>query len=217
MTNYAWLIAMGAGYLAGSVPFGLLIGLAHGVDIRRHGSKNIGATNCGRVVGTAWGLTCFALDVLKGAVPVLGAGWWLGWTGQAAVTQTDLWMWMAVAVMPMAGHVFPVWLGFRGGKGVATGLGILLGFWPYLTLAGLAALVTWLLFASCLRYVSLASVVAAVVLPGWFAVIAAANGWAWGTFWPLAAVCGLMALLVIVRHRANLSRLRAGTESRLGR
>ncbi len=219
MTDYAWFIAMAAAYLTGSIPFGLLIGRAHGVDIRQHGSKNIGATNCGRVVGAGWGLICFALDVLKGAAPVLAVGLWFGWarSGVAELTAGAVWMWMAVAVMPMLGHVFPVWLGFRGGKGVATGLGILLGFWPYLTLAGLAALATWLLVASCLRYVSLASVTAAVVLPGWFAVIASARGWDWATVWPLAAVCGVMAVLVIVRHRSNLVRLQAGTEGRLGR
>jgi glycerol-3-phosphate acyltransferase PlsY len=209
------VFAVGA-YLCGSIPFGLLIGRAQGVDIRRHGSCNIGATNCGRVLGRKWGLICFVLDVAKGTAPVLIAGWWFGWIDGAVIGGIDAWTWLALAVLTVMGHVLPVWLSFRGGKGVATGLGALLGVWPYLTLPAVGAAMTWLLFASMIRYVSWASVIAAISLPAWLMLGAHVGGWSWSTVGPMLLVCGLMVLLVIVRHRQNLVRLAEGTESRLG-
>ena len=117
---------MAGGYLAGSIPFGWLIGKARGVDIRQLGSKNIGATNCGRVCGWPFGAAAFVLDVAKGFGPTLAAVVWL-----PAVIEfpTERLRWLAavlVAAMPIVGHLFPVWLGFRGGKAVATALGVVL-------------------------------------------------------------------------------------------
>lgn len=228
-----WLIWLGwlvGAYLVGSIPFGLLIGRARGVDIRAAGSGNLGATNVGRVLGRGWGVTCFALDVAKGLVPValfgglghpaiataLGeapAATGAAQTGATATAVAAL-AWVSVAAAAVAGHVFPLYLGFRGGKGVATGLGVLLGVWPVLTLAGLAAAVLWLGLMLTKGYVSLASIAAAVALP----VLTIASGAALGLrpsgITVYAAVTALLAALVLWRHRDNIARLRAGTEPR---
>jgi glycerol-3-phosphate acyltransferase PlsY len=210
-----WAVAAAAAYLCGSVPFGLLIGLSRGIDLRKAGSGNIGATNAGRVMGRKVGLICFFLDLLKGFLPVLLTGAWFGLLGGAVITVAQTWCWLGVAVAAVMGHVAPVWLKFRGGKGVATSLGVLLGIWPYLTLPAIAAGLTWLLFASVFRYVSLASIVAAVALPIYLAVTAATLQWPRALTTPLLIVTGVMALLIVVRHRGNALRLLRGTESRL--
>ena len=213
MDPLPWIVAIVVGYLCGSIPFGLLVGLMRGVDIRRQGSKNIGATNCGRVCGRKWGLLAFALDVVKGFVPVWGAGRLL-MGGELTLTVT--WLWLGVAVAAVVGHVLPVWLNFRGGKGVATGFGVILAVWPYLTIPAIATLLTWLLFASCMRYVSLASIMAACSLLYWFALAGYVMGWTVERTWPFAAIIVLMVVVVMVRHIGNIKRIAAGTESRLG-
>src|SRR5690349_4488530 len=107
-----WALWVAIGYLSGSIPFGLLLGLWRGVDIRKAGSGNIGATNLGRVLGRKWGILCFVLDVLKGAVPVAAAGGAMGVLGRGDLPAGQAWGWLAVAVAAVLGHVFPVWLGF---------------------------------------------------------------------------------------------------------
>jgi acyl phosphate:glycerol-3-phosphate acyltransferase len=217
MNEAAWAIAVVLAYLIGAVPFGLLIGRLHGVDLRNIGSGNIGATNCGRVLGRKWGLVCFALDLLKGFVPVFAAGWWFGLVGGAgSASRAAEWAWLGVAVAAVLGHIFPVWLGFRGGKGVATGLGVVLGVWPYLTIPALGAAATWMLYAGTFRYVGLASVVASLLLPAYVLVGAWATGSPADRTAPYLAISGGMALLIIVRHRSNLQRTWTGTEPRLG-
>jgi len=233
MDTTGWGIWLIGSYLMGSIPFGLLIGLAKGVDIRDSGSGNVGATNAGRVLGKGWGLLCFGLDVFKGLGPTLGYGLWAGLAGLAGtaprvVIRSDLargfqhvesdsvelmaLAWMAVAAAAVFGHVFPIWLKFKGGKGVATGLGVLLGFWPVLTLPGIAVGLIWVAMVKVKGYVSLASVVASGVLP----VLAILSGVCWqrepGEVAVYAGVCAVLAILIAVRHRGNLSRLRAGTE-----
>ena len=212
----AWVISAVAAYLCGSIPFGLLIGLAHGVDIRTQGSRNIGATNCGRVVGKQWGAICFALDVLKGLVPTAAAGSWFGWLGADQLGVTDAWLWLVIAVAAVVGHVLPIWLRFRGGKGVATGFGAMLGIWPYLTLPAAVALATWLILAAAFRYVSLASVVGSLLMPLYVAAAAWWFGWSLSWAWPFIVVTGAMGLLILWRHRTNLIRLMQGAEPRLG-
>ena len=120
-----WIGFIVLGFVSGSIPFALLIGRAKGVDIRRHGSGNVGATNVSRVLGRPYGLLCFALDAAKGAGPVVAAGLVQGVFGAtvAAVEPTAQWAWLAVAVASVAGHMFSPFVGFRGGKGVATGFG----------------------------------------------------------------------------------------------
>ncbi len=207
-------------YLVGALPFGYLIGRLKGVDIRQAGSGNIGATNVGRLLGRKWGILAFMLDVAKGLGPTLAAGAVLGTLGADAADSDPMRnvAWLACGVCCILGHNFPVYLAFRGGKGVATSLGVVLGVYPYLTLAGLLAFAIWVIVALTSRYVSLGSIAAAAALPVLFAVIT----WRWGgagalgSNWPVLGFAVLAAGLVIYRHRGNISRLRAGTESRMG-
>ncbi|MBX3358427.1 MAG: glycerol-3-phosphate 1-O-acyltransferase PlsY [Phycisphaeraceae bacterium] len=205
-------------YLAGSIPFGLLIGLARGIDIRKHGSGNIGATNAGRVLGRRIGLLCFALDVLKGFGPTLAFGLYSGSAGRFALAPEAWAWWLAVAAAAVLGHVFPVWLGFKGGKGVATGFGAMLGVFPLLTIAGALSMIVWIVSARVTRYVSVSSCLAAASLPAWTVVtgLAASRGTIEGVQWPCAGAALLLGVLVIWTHRGNLARVRAGTEPKIG-
>lgn len=217
-----------AAYLAGSVPFGLILARLRGVDIRAHGSGNIGATNVGRVLGRKWGALCFALDLLKGLLPTLAAGWTLGLVrfdgaGPTAtsVSAGALLVWLGAMSATVVGHMFPVWLKFRGGKGVATGFGALLGVWPVLTAAALGALLVWLVCVKLTRMVGISSVLAALSLPVLVLAqppIAAALGMGeHPPVWPFAAVACVLAAVVVVKHRSNIARTFAGTEHRVGR
>jgi len=214
MHSAGWLAFAAGGYLIGSIPFGVIIGRLHGVDVRQHGSRNIGATNVGRVLGRRWGLVCFALDSAKGAVPVLLAGV-LGGTigrGPGEVDATTLGWWLLVAAAALVGHMFSPFIGFRGGKGVATGFGALLAYWPLLGASALIALFTWIMVLAISRFVSLASIVAALSLP--VSVLAL-----WGSsaeLRPIVAASAALALLVVVRHRTNIARLLRGEEPRIG-
>jgi glycerol-3-phosphate acyltransferase PlsY len=209
------------GYLCGSVPFGLLVGRLKGVDIRRHGSGNIGATNVGRVLGRWWGILAFFLDLAKGLLPVMVFGMfarrWM--TPVGALRPTIFLLWSAVAAACVLGHLFPVFLRFKGGKGVATSLGALLGVYPYFTLPGLVVFGLWVVLTLATRYVSVGSVGAAVAFPVGFTLFAASRRNQWGSaadLWPLHAFAIIIALLVVYRHRANLQRLYNGVEHRIG-
>ena len=186
------LLSIAFGYLCGSIPFGLLLARHAGVDVRRVGSGNIGAANVARSTSTRLGLATLVLDAAKGAVPVALARWLAddqiaAYTGLAA----------------FLGHVFPLYLRLVGGKGVATALGVLAALCP--AVAGAALLVFVAVFAMW-RYVSAASIAAALSAP----VVAAARAY------PAATVTTILAmtLVIVVRHRQNLARLRAGTEPR---
>ena len=205
-----------AAYLIGSAPFGVIIARLRGVDLRSRGSGNIGATNVGRVIGHKWGYLCFLLDTLKGFLPVLAVGLYLTRAGEPP-SLGDQAAWLAVAFAVIVGHVFSVYLKFRGGKGVATSLGVLLGFFPYFTWAGLAALGIWLVVVLIWRYVSLASITAAGAFPLLFLGACGLTGRSVAGLWPLLAFAVAMAGLVILRHRSNIARLLAGTENRIGR
>jgi glycerol-3-phosphate acyltransferase PlsY len=192
-----------AGYLLGSIPSGYLAGrwLA-GIDIRREGSGSTGATNVLRVVGKGPALVVFLVDVLKGSAAVLLAKAVLDPFGVGVVL---------AGLAALAGHIWPVWLGWKGGKAVATGLGMLLGLtWP----VGLACFGIFLAVLSLSRIVSLSSVVAALSLPllmlGWFA------NQGLGLRWPYLALALLTTVLVVWRHRSNIRRLLDGTEPQLG-
>jgi glycerol-3-phosphate acyltransferase PlsY len=203
-------------YLLGAVPFGFLIGLALGKDLRKHGSGNIGATNAARTLGKKWGTLCFLLDVGKGLIPmVLVPAFGLIGTEPGPL---DLTLWLLVGCAAVLGHIFPIYLGFKGGKGVATSLGIVLGLWPYYTLCGVAAFVIWIIILIASRYVSLASMGAALAFPVMLLLsifLINEPGWNIKNLWPLATMATLMALLVIFRHRDNITRLRKGTESKV--
>lgn len=199
MTDYMATILA---YLLGSIPFGLLISRwMGGPDLRRIGSGNIGATNALRSGGLVVGLTTLALDIAKGA-----AGYLLAAKVAGPPESWPSWMAGAIVAAPVLGHCFPLWLGFRGGKGVATAAGVLAVFDPRLLAA---AVIAFLALAVPTRYVSLGSMAAAVA-----AAIAAV--WIEG---PSPATAGVLVLasVILIRHGGNLSRLLRGRESKLGR
>jgi glycerol-3-phosphate acyltransferase PlsY len=208
----SWLIFLVIAYLLGAIPFALLLGRLGGVDIRTIGSGNVGATNLGRALGKSWGIAGFLLDVAKGAAPVAAFGL-LGpdWPRGAVF---PLLAWLLVGVMAIVGHMFPVYLGFKGGKGVATGLGVLLALWPVMTLAGVTAFILWLIITKATGYVSLGSMIGAASLPLTATGIALGMG-RLAELPVYLALSLLLATLVIVRHRGNIRRLRAGTESKV--
>ncbi|MFW8635722.1 glycerol-3-phosphate 1-O-acyltransferase PlsY [Cribrihabitans pelagius] len=184
----------GAGYLLGSVPFGLLVTRAFGLgNLRQIGSGNIGTTNVLRTGSKAAAALTLLLDGGKGAAAVLLARSLAG--GDAA---------QIAGLAAFLGHCFPVWLGFMGGKGVATFLGLMLALaWP----AGIAACLTWLAAAALSRISSLGALVSAASAPLW--------GWLLG-YPEVVALAAVLAVTVFVRHNANIARLRAGTEPRIG-
>ena len=209
-----------AAYLLGSIPFGLLISIAHGTDLRKIGSGNIGATNVARALGRKWAYACFALDVLKGMLPMLAAIRLIS-PGAAELPSGRivlLWLWLAVGCAAVLGHIFPVYLKFKGGKGVATSFGVALGLWPYFTLPAAAALLVWAATVLVSRYVSLASLIASIAFPlVLLAAIILVPPWSLAELWPLLVVATAIPVMVIVRHRDNIKRLAAGTESRISR
>ena len=193
-----YLIAFGA-FLLGSIPTGYLVARTKGVDIRQHGSGNIGATNVFRTLGKPLGILVFFTDALKG----FGAVWLVNHFGEACP-----WTGIVAAVAAIAGHNYTPWLGFKGGKGIATSSGVLLALMPW---AVLVIAIVWFAVFKISRYVSLASVCAAAALP-------VAVGALWyagcGGNGPLLGFALLISALAIWRHRSNMERLRAGTESR---
>ena len=192
------VVAVLAAYLVGAVPIGWLVARAFGVgDIRRHGSGTIGATNVLRTLGRLPAIVTLLGDVLKGYLAV-----WLG-TALGGEQPTAA---ATAAVAAVAGNCWSVFLGFRGGKGVATGLGALL---PLVPLATVAAVPVFVIIVASFRYVSLGSLLAALCVPLGALILG----------YPRAAVLAALAIAVIIvgRHHANIARLRAGTESRLGR
>lgn len=224
MTATDWLLTIAASFLLGSIPTGYLIGRARGIDIRKHGSGNIGATNVGRVLGKKAWLLCFAGDFLKGFVPVLASGIIAGLAGQWAPPPFQVMLWCAVFAAAILGHMFTPWLNFKGGKGVATALGSLLGFFPLLTIPGLAALALFVIVIKASRYVSLASISAAAALPllvllqtvltFWMRPDPSSGSNAAG--FVLASLTAPISAVLIWRHRSNITRLRAGTEPKAG-
>lgn len=213
-----WLLLALAGFLAGSIPFGLLIAKAKGVDIRKHGSGNIGATNVGRVLGKPYFFLCFTLDFLKGFVPTLAAGWLAGALGKLDLAPSLSLPWLGVMLATVVGHVLCPWLGFKGGKGVATALGALLAVFPALTIPGIATFVVFLIALRTMGYMSLASMVAGVslhVLIAAFMANAPLLGYQRPPIAhavPFVALGFILGALVLYTHRTNIQRLRAGTE-----
>jgi acyl phosphate:glycerol-3-phosphate acyltransferase len=181
------------GYLAGSVPFGLLLSRAAGLaDVRQIGSGNIGATNVLRTGSKPIAAATLACDVLKGTIPV---GVFYYWGGEAAA--------LLAGFAAVAGHIFPVWLRFRGGKGVATFLGVLFGLdWIY----GLAFIAIWLATAAVFRISSVAALTASTVMP----LVALYKG-----HWLTAACLGVLAAVIYATHRANIARLARGEEAKI--
>ena len=205
------LLIIGA-YLLGSIPFGIIIAKAHGKDLRSIGSGNIGATNLARALGKKWAYFCFVLDAGKGLVPMLAAA-------KLIYTTPDIWrliLTLAVGCAAVLGHIFPVYIKFKGGKGVATGFGVAVGFWPYFTICAVVALAVWVVVAFRWRYISLASIIASVFFPVTLTLaIALTPAWSYSELWPLLIVAAAIPAVVIIRHRENIKRLLAGTENKI--
>jgi glycerol-3-phosphate acyltransferase PlsY len=192
----AWILL--AAYFLGSIPFGLFLAkLLGGSDVRKAGSGNIGAANVARVVGPLAGILTLLLDTAKGAAAV--------WLAARFTHESAVWM-MLAALAALVGHCFPVWLKFKGGKGVATALGVFLALCP---LAALAALLLFALVVACWRYVSLGSISAAAAIPLLMYFL-----WAPHHAAPLIIALGSLAasLLVVYKHSANIQRLVQGEE-----
>jgi glycerol-3-phosphate acyltransferase PlsY len=175
------------------------MGKAKGIDIRQHGSGNVGATNAFRVLGKSWGIACLVVDALKGALPVLAA------MVIGSLTMNELAPWL-VGIAAVAGHMFSPFMGFRGGKGVATSLGVMLAIVP---LPMLAVMIVGIALIWRSGFVSLGSVLGSALLP--LAVLAI--HWPQRPWLPFA-VTALMGAAVIWKHRANIARLRNGTEKK---
>ena len=198
--------ALAASYLLGAVPFGwVLVKLVRGIDLRAVGSGNIGATNAMRVLGKPLGLLAFFLDFAKGLVPVLVLAPWADPPADELLSLRIL-----CGAAAVCGHVWPVWLRFRGGKAVATGCGALIAIDPWIFVAGGLG---WLAAMALFRMAGLASMVMGLVFPlaAWWRASSGAYGYevVWGTM--------ALFLLILVRHRSNMARMLAGTEPRVGR
>jgi len=200
--DYLWILF---GYVAGATPFGYLAGRMKGIDIREHGSKNIGSTNVLRVLGKGVGYPVFALDVLKGVLPVLLARIYANDVEPIGLVPA------LTSIATILGHNYTFWLGFKGGKGIATSAGALL---PIMPVTILTAVTLWVITFLTTRYVSLGSIVAALTLPASFLLQGLFTGqWQW----PLFGLAALVGGLAVFKHRANIERLRKGTESKFER
>jgi len=190
-------------FVLGSIPTGYLMGRARGIDVRQHGSGNIGATNVGRVLGRNWGLVAFACDFAKGFLALFLLRIFvfpqdISWSVELLL--------VACGIAAVLGHTYTPWLGFKGGKGVATSAGVLGALLP---LALVVVFSLWAIVVLICRYVSLGSLLAALALPVTTALL-------YPRQWVYFALACLICVLVVWRHRSNIQRLRAGTESKLG-
>lgn len=224
-----WLCPLIA-FLCGSIPFGLLFGKIKGIDIREHGSGNIGATNVWRVLGKSFGIPCFLLDVLKGLIPTIIGISLIQYVGmknpmilnalsnhaeQHPILTAQIFQ-VLTGLCAILGHNYSPWVRFKGGKGIATSAGVLIALMPA---AIVILIIIWAIVFGISRYVSLASIVAAGALP--FLTL-------WGSYYhgkiadgtwnkPLFAFSILIGVLAIYKHRSNIQRLRAGTENRFSK
>ena len=187
-----------AAYLMGSIPNGLLLARLKGVDLQKVGSGNIGATNVYRCVGKGWGVAAFVLDAVKGFVPAF--------VFPRLMDSAPPWLGLACGIAAVAGHNWPVWLKFKGGKGVSTSAGMLLGIAPAAVGIGFAV---FALVVALTRFVSLGSILAAIAVPAAYLGLYGAGNRL------LAGALVAMGALVVVKHRANIRRLLAGTEPRI--
>ncbi len=208
-----WLF-LPLGFLLGSIPFGLLFGKLKGIDIRKHGSGNIGATNVFRTLGKGAGISCLILDFLKGLFPVLVAKHFT-----EDLLETERTLAQSIVVLTgfaaIIGHNFSPWIGFKGGKGIATSAGVIAALMP----AGAVILVlVWVIFTFTTKYVSVGSIAAAIAFPilclgGSYYHDKIANG-TWNK--PLFIFSLIAGTLAVYKHRANITRLREGTENIIG-
>ena len=213
----AFLAAAVLAYLIGSFPSGFIAGRCCGVDLRTAGSGNIGATNALRVLGKKWGYAVFAADAFKGGLAVQ-AGKLIA-TVPLVQGPSSVHVAVVAALFAIVGHSFPVWLGFKGGKGIATSAGIMFVLFPGAVFS--SGLFVWLALFFTTRFVSVASLGSAVTLPTVAVALyffGSPDSWFFGYCDPmLAGISGIMSLLAIWRHKDNIKRLFAGTEKRFER
>ena len=204
MPATAYILTLLIAYLLGSIPTGFLVAKARGVDIRTVGSGNIGATNVFRIVGTTAGVFVLLADAVKGWLAVVVAARWVwGWCGPATSEETLEWFKLVAGVAAILGHIYTCWLYFKGGKGIATSAGVLVGLVP---IALLIILGVWIVVFALSRYVSLASISASFTLP--FAA------WLVGESMTIIVAVAGLAALAIYKHKSNIQRLMNGTENR---
>lgn len=206
--NYLYIVMA---YVIGSVPFGYLAGKLNGVDLREHGSHNIGATNAVRVLGKKWGVPVFFCDFLKGFLPL----WWykmhLG-GDMAEFNETQMGWLLAMMIALVLGHTYTCFLRFRGGKGVATMGGCLVAFQPLV--AGVAVAV-FVVTVAIWRYISLSSMLAGVAMVAAAALAATQDGAVTPAEWMALGVLALILALVVYKHRANIGRICRGEEPKI--
>jgi glycerol-3-phosphate acyltransferase PlsY len=198
--QWLWPLAF---YLVGSIPTGYLLGRAKGLDIREHGSGNIGATNVWRVMGWKWGLPAFVADVLKGFLPLFLGHSLFGEDG--SIWDNELFL-VICGLATIIGHNYTPWLGFKGGKGIATSAGVLAALMPPVLAVSFSL---WAVLTLVTRYVSVGSIAAALSLAplAWFF---------YRGQWILFGLACLAGVLAIYRHKSNIQRLLAGTEAKIG-
>lgn len=214
-------------YFVGSIPCGYLLAKSQGIDIRTKGSGNIGATNVGRVLGKRWGFLCFFLDFLKGFAPAVLCGLLLARGLHGLYDHQPTLLYLATALGAVLGHMFPAWLKFKGGKGIATGFGALLGVFPVFTVGAVIAILTWAVLVKITRMVGISSVLAGVALAAWvvFSYLAPRGvqdaleniGFYRRATWIEAAFAAGLCALIVYKHRGNIARTIAGTEPKIGR
>lgn len=222
MTPTGWFLWCLIAFSFGSIPFGVVLAKLKKVDLRTVGSGNTGATNVGRALGRRWGLLCFVLDAAKGATPVILAGVLAGTLGEpaGALAPSAASGWLAVGVAAILGHVFSPFLNLKGGKGVATACGALLAMWPLMTIPVLVAAGVFIVMILTLRFMSLASMAAAIAIPSTTLILGLMGEGTQaqsGSVLPQTITGLVIAFMVVWRHRSNLTRILDGSEPKVFR
>lgn len=211
MIYFYLILILITSYLFGAIPWGFVIGKAKGLDIREHGSKNIGATNVTRVIGKKWGIACFIIDFFKGLIPVII----VEIIFRHCALQTTGYFSTAIILASLGavfGHMFPVYLGFKGGKGVSTGSGAVIAISPYAAIIGI---ILWLIIFKFSRYVSLASIIAAAAVAVFTVLFSNYGIYHINTTLQIFIV--IVVIAVIVKHKSNIKRLLNGTENKFSK
>lgn len=216
MKDYGMITAMYIfSYLIGSVPFAFIIGKLKGIDLRRFGSGNVGATNAGRALGKKYFFIVLALDSAKGALAVLIARYLIFNHYSLPEKDTSYLLWILTGFFAIVGHNWPIWLKFKGGKGVATSLGVVIAIYPYYTIPAAVSFIVWLVMVFATGYVSVGSMFSAIAFILTFLIcIYAIPSWTLEDLWPLLAIGIIMSLILIYRHKDNIKRLLEGKENK---
>lgn len=204
-------------FIMGAIPFGLFVGKLHGIDVRTIGSGNVGAMNVGRILGRKWFFVVLGLDMLKGLLPTLAGGFLLPHFAADVSGPMVMIARLVVGFSAILGHNYSPFLGFRGGKGVSTSLGVALGVYPDLTVPAVFSFFMWVAGFGITRMSSFGSILGGVTFPVFYLLVLYYRGQHAADHWPFVAFSVLVAVLVVVRHKANIARILAGTETRVYR